>query len=186
MGITYFKRFRMEYDLTLGVFDAPKLPRAYRLLPWNDDLIEQHAESKYRSFREEIDANVFPCLGDREGCLRLMNDISKRKGFVPEATWLLAFCPTGSKRPEGCGTIQGIKDAKGYGSIQNLGISPEHRNFGLGTILLQYALQGFFSNGVRRVTLEVTAQNHGAMRLYQRLGFRTTRTVYKASEVVYV
>ena len=31
-----------------------------------------HAEVKYKSFREELDSNVFPCLGDREGCRRLM------------------------------------------------------------------------------------------------------------------
>jgi ribosomal protein S18 acetylase RimI-like enzyme len=36
------------------------------------------------------------------------------------------------------------------------------------------------------MTLEVTSQNVGAVRLYQRLGFRKVRTVYKAVQVACV
>ena len=81
--------------------------------------------------------------------------------------------------------MQGIRDGNGLGAIQNLGIAPEHRNGGLGTILLFHALQGFRQAGIRRVYLEVTAQNDGAIRLYRRLGFVTVKTVYKAVEHVY-
>jgi ribosomal protein S18 acetylase RimI-like enzyme len=34
-------------------------------------------------------------------------------------------------------------------------------------------------HGLSRVGLEVTAENASAVRLYQRLGFRRVRTVYK-------
>jgi ribosomal protein S18 acetylase RimI-like enzyme len=44
---------------------------------------------------------------------------------------------------------------------------------------------GFRDAGIRRVYLEVTAQNTGAVRLYQRLGFRLIKTVYKAADVAY-
>ena len=185
MGITYFKRYRMEYDLGRDLFEAPPLPPNYKMIGWDERLIERHAETKYQSFRQEIDANVFPCLGERDGCIRLMNDISRRNGFVPNATWLLIDLTSDSKHRNGCGTIQGIIDSKGNGSIQNLGIIPAHRNLGLGTILLKFALQGFKEDQIERATLEVTAQNQRAYRLYQRLGFRTVRTVYKAAEVAY-
>ena len=33
---------------------------------------------------------------------------------------------------------------------------------------------------MRRSILEVTAQNEGALRMYQRLGFRRRKTLYKA------
>ena len=92
-------------------------------------------------------------------------------------------CP--NRLPEFCGTVQGIRDVSGLGAIQNLGIAPEHRNGGLGTILLFHALQGFRRAGIGRVYLEVTAQNEGALRLYRRLGFVTVKTVYKAVEHVY-
>ena len=72
-------------------------------------------------------------------------------------------------------------------SERELGHAPEqvHRGKGLGTALLRRALTGFCEVGLERAMLEVTAQNSGAVRLYQRLGFRRVKTVYKAAEVVY-
>ena len=185
MALTYFKRYRMEFDLLHTPIDMPQFAAGYRGLPWREALLEAHAEAKYNSFRFELDANVFPCLGDREGCRRLMNDIVCRGGFVPEATWLLAHQPAGAGRPHFCGTIQGLTDSGGYGSIQNVGIISSHRGLGLGACLLSLALDGFKRAGLVRACLEVTAQNTGAIRLYHRLGFRTTKTVYKAAEVAY-
>ena len=45
-----------------------------------------------------------------------------------------------------------------------------------------HSLAGFKSAGVERVFLEVTAQNDSAVRLYQRIGFHSVKTVYKAIE----
>jgi hypothetical protein len=184
MGLTYFKRFRMEVELTGRRLEPPPLPGGYRLLAWDDSLIEAHAEAKYQSFRSEIDSNVFPCLGDWIGCHRLMQEIRGKQGFLPGATWLVAY-----KLPHGddeyCGTIQGIRDYTGLGAIQNLGVTPEHRGRQLGTCLLLQSLAGFQQAGLRRAFLEVTAQNGDAIRLYQRMGFSKARTVYKAVEVAY-
>lgn len=185
MGLTYFKRYRMEYDLTASMNAAGDTQPGYHLLPWRDSLLEAHVEAKYQSFRFEIDANVFPCLGERDGCRRLMEEISGRQGFCRGATWLLVWQPSPGDEPTYCGTIQGIRDRRGVGSIQNIGITPPHRGSGLGTQLLHRALTGFSEAGLRRARLEVTAQNSGALRLYHRLGFRTTKTVYKAVEVAY-
>lgn len=186
MGVTYFKRYRMEIDLTAPLFSPPPLPPGYLLLPWHDDLLEAHAEAKYRSFCGEIDAFVFPCLGNPEGCRRLMRDIVYRANFVPQATWLVAHRPPEGERLDYCGTIQGLRSTTELGAIQNLGVTPAHRGRGLGTILLHRALTGFRAAGVRQAYLEVTAQNEGAYRLYCRLGFRTVQTLYKASEVAFV
>ena len=184
MGVVYFKRFRMEVDLAEPLFLEPALPQQYRLTPWDDRLLGAHAEVKYRCFRSEMDANVFPSLGQRSGCRRLMTEIAGRSGFVPEATWLLEFWPPEARKPELCGTIQGVSEEK-VGAIQNVGITPPHRGRGLGTILMWHSLAGFKQAGIERVFLEVTAQNSGACRLYERLGFRRTKVVYKASEVAY-
>lgn len=185
MGVTYFKRFRMELDLARPLFPAPVLPPEYSLVPWEEALLESHAEVKYRSFRLELDANVFPCLGERDGCRRLMEEIAHRSGFVQEATWLVQFWPGHRAKPELVGTIQGILDVGGVGAVQNVGIIPAHRGLSLGTCLLHQSLLGFRLAGINRVYLEVTAQNTGAVRLYRRLGFQQTKVVYKACEVAY-
>lgn len=185
MAVTYFKRYRMECDLA-RLFREPELPSSYVLLNWDESLLLAHAETKYQCFRMELDANVFPCLGDREGCRRLMGEITRRHGFLQSATWLLQWRGQRSDEYEYCGTIQGIIDADGIGSIQNLGIVPGHRGRGLGSCLMFRALVGFRQMGLRRATLEVTAQNSGAIRLYHRLGFRTIKTVYKAADLACV
>ena len=53
---------------------------------------------------------------------------------------------------------------------------------GVGTCLIERSLAGFRMHGLGRVALEVTADNASAVRLYQRLGFRRVRTVYKVVE----
>lgn len=183
MGMTYFRRFRMEINLRSPIFTPPSLPRDYQLVEWSSGLVDAHAEAKFHSFCYEIDANVFPCLGEREGCLRLMREIAKRDGFLEEATWLLV-CEHGPDEFEYCGTVQGVRDSD-YGAIQNLGITMSHRGRGLGTHLLHRALRGFQEAGLQKAYLEVTAQNTGAVKLYHRLGFRRAKTVYKAADVAY-
>src|SRR5262245_19826058 len=107
MGLTYFKRFRMEIDLRGRGFSDFQLPPGYFFLPWTPQRLEAHAETKFLSFRGEIDSNVFPCLGEYTGCLRLMEEIVSKPAFSPEATWLLARAVQ-QEVPVYCGTVQGV------------------------------------------------------------------------------
>jgi ribosomal protein S18 acetylase RimI-like enzyme len=170
--ISYFKRYKMEVDL--ADLPAPEVPDSFHLIPWAPGLLEVHADVLFGCFQQEIDATVFPSLGSRAGCGYLMTEISRKSGFVPGATWLLAG-------PEGpCGSVQGLYERSGLGAIQNLGVLPSYRGRGLGGALLLEALHGFYRAGLGRATLEVTAQNDAALRLYRRLGFRCRKTLYKA------
>ena len=163
----------METDLTAPIAELP-LPPGYQWLPWSDLLLERHALAKARCFRDQMDSVIFPSLGNVAGCRRLMRDISRRNGFAPEATWLIAGAE------EDCGTIQGVVEPGGNGAIQNVGIVPEHRGCGLGTRLVTRALNGFYRTGVSHVRLEVTADNAPAVRVYQKVGFQQTKVLYKA------
>jgi hypothetical protein len=183
MAITYFKRYRMEVDLVGRQIPSPTLQTGYELRAWAPSLLEAHAVAKYRSFRDEIDANVFPCLGDLAGCRRLMAEISSKEGFLPGATWLAVFRDRQNQHEEYCGTIQGLWDSHGVGAVQNIGVTPSHRNRALGSALICRALEGFYRAGLNRVHLEVTADNEGAIRLYRRLGFVTVKTVFKSMDV---
>ncbi len=182
MGLTYFKRFRMEFDLSDSIPPSGRVPEGYELVPYCEDLLREHAMAKYLSFRQELDANVFPCLGRRDGCLRLMREITSRATFIPEATWLCRFRDPESGRLEPIGTIQGLQ-IDDWGAVQNVGIDPIHRGHGLGSILLARAGQGFRRVGLKKMHLEVTTDNTAAIRLYERLGFRKAQVVYKAAEV---
>src|SRR5437660_12591403 len=111
MKLTYFKRFRMELDLR-HPRPAAVLPAGFHWLPWDDRLQDVHAEVKYLSFHQEMDAAVFPSLGYLAGCRDLMAAIRAQAGFCPTATWLVAG-------HEGCvATVQGLIDDQRYGGIQ--------------------------------------------------------------------
>jgi ribosomal protein S18 acetylase RimI-like enzyme len=103
-----------------------------------------------------------------------MDEIRRRPGFLPEATWLV-LGPAGW-----CGTVQGVRHAEGVGMVMNLGVVPRYRGRGIGTALLLQALHGFRRRGLGRAQLEVTAENQSAVRLYLQLGFRCRKTLYKA------
>jgi ribosomal protein S18 acetylase RimI-like enzyme len=170
--LTYFKRFKME--LSLGDLPTPPcLPPGCSLVPWHPDLLETHAEVLAASFQNEIDATVFSSLADLPGCRGLMLAIVRRRGFLPESTWLL-------QGPDGpWGSVQGVREPSGIGALQNLGVIPARRGRGGGEALLYQSLCGFRAAGLGRAMLEVTAQNDGAVRLYRRCGFRRARVVYK-------
>jgi len=173
MSTTYYKRFRMEIDLARANLSY-RLPDSFLWVPWHDSLIEHHAEVKYKSFQGEIDAAVFPALGDPLGCRRLMFEIRRKPGFLPEATWLIAG-------PDGyVGTVQGVADRGPMGAIQNVGVLPAYRGRGLGRALVGRALEGFLRAGLDRAYLEVTAENTAAVELYKKLGFHRLKTLYKA------
>src|SRR5262249_16741251 len=130
--VTYFKRFRMEIDL--DYLPAPILAEGYRWVPWDPTLVDLHAEVLFDSFFSCIDAIVFPSLGSGSGCQYLMTEISRKPGFLPEATWLLA-CADGY-----CASVQGVRERSGLGAIQNVGVVPNYRGRGLGSALLFQAL----------------------------------------------
>ena len=114
--ISYFKRYKMEVDLA----DLPPpLPAGRlslgRLGPRR--LSTRTPRSCSPASTRRWTPAVFPSLGDRDGCAALMTEIAPQSGFVPEATWLLVG-PAGP-----CGTIQGIRERRGVGAIQNVGVA---------------------------------------------------------------
>ena len=182
MTPTRYKRYRMELDLRYFDFPSPELPDGYRWLSWRPLLLEQHAQVNWRSFRDDLDGAVFPCLSQLDGCRRLMNNIREQPKFCPSATWLIAFQPEPTWPAADCATIQGISRIGGIGAIQNIGVIPEHRGNGLGRAILLKAIEGFWQSGHSTVSLEVTARNSVAVSLYRSLGFRVTRVLYRAAD----
>jgi ribosomal protein S18 acetylase RimI-like enzyme len=169
VGTMRLHRHRMEIRLT-GLPPLPVLPDNLLWVPWDDSLMGIHAEVHYHSFADCIDRKMFTSFADPSGCWYTLNQIRHKSGFLPEATWLIAGAPGA------CGTIQCIKEGWGYGSIQNVGVIPSWRGKGLGEALVLRALYSFVAYGLRKASLEVTAENTAALRLYLRMGFRKMNT----------
>lgn len=179
MSTNYYKRYRMEFDFRRATVPEPRLPDGYDWVAWHPAMVSIHARVKFECFRDELDSRVFASLSDLAGCERLMTDIVSHEGFVRQATWMVRFAGNEFHGPVLCGTIQGLRSSRWLGSIQNVGVIPEHRGLGLGKALVLRSLEGFRTTGVQRVALEVTAANKSAVQLYRHVGFRHVSTSYR-------
>lgn len=183
----HYKRLKMQLDLQ-GQLDEPQLPDGYHFVPWQPLIQDRHAQVQWRSFREDMDGRLFNCLSSLAGCRRLLRETVHHAQFAPSATWLVQFRPEPDWPADDCAMIQGLErsglaGAIGMtGAIQNLGVVPEHRGFGLGRAALLKSLHGFRASGVGRVTLEVTAINQQAVQLYRSLGFEVYRVLFRTAD----
>lgn len=191
MATPDYKRFRMVIDLQRLDLPAPVVPEGYRWSAWNQLLCERHATVKWKSFRNDVDGRVFPCLSEMDGCRTLMNQIVNQPhftagaappNFAPDSTWLLSYHPDDEWPAEDAGAIQGMVCGTGIGSILNVGTVQEHRGLGLGKALMLKALHGFDLIGCHKVALEVTAINKAAVGLYVSLGFEVIEVLYRSAD----
>jgi ribosomal protein S18 acetylase RimI-like enzyme len=60
--------------------------------------------------------------------------------------------------------------------VAHLGVAPTFQGRGIGTWLLRHAEREARAQGFRRLSLDVSARNPGAQRLYERLGFQVVET----------
>ena len=178
MSFAYIKRYQMVIDLAQVVLPDSPLPGGFHFLEWHPAFLERHAKTKYHSFCNEMDARIFPSFRQYDACLRLMRSIAGKSGFLPGTTWLIVQGEP-LKEVKDCATIQGLKHTDDLGAIQNVAVLPGFRRRGLGLALVLKSLRGFRDAGLNQVTLEVTAENTPAVRLYEKLGFHTVKTVYK-------
>ena len=56
--------------------------------------------------------------------------------------------------------------------VMNIAVDPDHQRRGVATMLLEQLLDMTADDGQRGYTLEVRVSNQGAIRLYERFGFR--------------
>jgi len=184
MSVRYVKRLQMIFDFRRTPMPPSpiELPNGFRTVPWDPSLLYAHAVVKYQGFRNDSDADVFPTFKQFDRCLSLMESITSNDSFVPEATLLISL---GSPPIAGeyVANIQGMRLSRETGAIQNVAVVPDFRRQGLGRALVLGALHAFRSIGVQQVSLDVTADNNPAMRLYERIGFRTVRVHFKETVI---
>lgn len=183
MSALFCRRLRMQVDLRKYPAIEPQLPDGYRWTVWSPELLDRHANVKFRCFAEDQDGRVFQSLREEYGCRQLMEFISQHEQFMPTATWLLTIDDLNSGESTDCGTVQGLAPTPILGAVQNLGVLPEHRGQGLGRAIMQKGLLGFQNAGLQFVTLEVTDGNHTAIALYESLGFELQKTLFRRVEV---
>ena len=88
----------------------------------------------------------------------------------PNTYYLVAFAPDS---PDDIVAYAGLLSPRGAfeSDIQTIAVAPSARGGGLGRVLMQTLITEARARGARETFLEVRADNPGARRLYERLGF---------------
>ncbi|NPA75179.1 MAG: GNAT family N-acetyltransferase [Euryarchaeota archaeon] len=136
-----------------------------------DELPEEKLKSLWLELvqdEEGADLNIVPSEENASRWLKFVkNIVSAKKGNLVAARVDEAICGyifySWNSSP--------LETRKKVGMIYDLYVVPEFRNRGLGTALLQYALNDMQSNGAQLVRLTVLSNNKKAISLYRKLGF---------------
>jgi GNAT superfamily N-acetyltransferase len=78
------------------------------------------------------------------------------------------------------GHLQAVADGDGTWEVTNTAVTEEARGRGIGRALLEHAVSAARADGAGRMVLATAAADVGALRFYQRCGFRMTRVVQDA------
>lgn len=100
--------------------------------------------------------------------------LEKVEGFVRDsvASGVAQFVALDGERVVGWADIfPGWAHALQHCGRLGMGLLPEHRGAGLGEALLRTCIAKAWANGLARIELEARADNHRAIRLYERVGF---------------
>ena len=65
---------------------------------------------------------------------------------------------------------------KGVAYLGHIGVAPELRGQGLGTLLVQHLIEQARTQGFARAALDVSSGNPRAQKLYEQLGFTVSKT----------
>lgn len=100
--------------------------------------------------------------------------LEKVEAFVRDsaASGVAQFVALDGERVVGWADIfPGWAHALQHSGRLGMGLLPEYRGAGLGEALLRTCIAKAWANGLTRIELEARADNHRAIRLYERVGF---------------
>lgn len=152
-----------------------KLSSGLRLDPWTDRAFESCARLIQLSYTNHVDSEINDQYRSEAGGLKFLRNIVILPGcgqFLPEASFLVRLL-TGDGP---VGMVLTSKVAEGVGHTTQICVLPGYQGHGLGRFLMETAIQALQARQFHSLSLTVTSANRFAVRLYEKLGFRTIKT----------
>ncbi len=146
----------------------------FTIEPWERRYDREAAELLYRTYRHHVDAAINEQYASLDGVSRLIENVIYQHGcgeFLTQASFVVFHRSTQRL----AGILGASRVRRQTAHLPQIAVAAEFQGVGVGTALLRYALKGLQQQGFREVSLTVTSLNEGAVRLYQRFGFRTFR-----------
>jgi len=174
-GFQLYTRQFMLLDLQKTTESGASPSGALRLARWNDRYFEPCAKLIYLAYANHVDGEINDQYRSSHGALKFLKNIILLPGcgqFVPGASFLLH--EPGSE--ELVAAVLTSEVSPGVGHTTQICVLPGYQGHGLGRMLMQTSAEALRSMKFRELTLTVTSDNHTAVRLYEKLGFRTIKS----------
>jgi ribosomal protein S18 acetylase RimI-like enzyme len=145
------------------------------LIPWHRRYNDEAANMLYQAYQKHVDALINDQYDSVMGATRLVENIFNNQGcgdFMARTSRMALHRPT--QRLAGILTVTGVRP--GTAHIPQVGVAPSFQGLGVGTAMMEAAFKDLAAEGYKEVTLTVTDSNAGAVRLYERLGFKSFKT----------
>jgi len=173
--------FRL-YTRQFMLLDLPSFPESgagasagMRLDRWHDRYFDPCAKLIYLSYANHVDGEINDQYRSRSGALRFLKNIILLPGcgqFVPSASFVLRQ----AGGDELIGAVLTSEVSPGVGHTTQICVLPGYQGHGLGRMLMLTAIDTLRTMKFNELTLTVTADNITAVRLYEKLGFRTIKS----------
>ena len=174
--LSAFERNFMRIELHRAPLAEGRVRRPVYIDHWTDQHQEAAAHLIAAAYDGHVDSRINDQYRSANGARRFLYNIVQYPGcgsFFRAASFA-AFDANGSM----CGISLASLVSQNCGHITQICVSPEVKGSGIGHELLRQSLTALRDMGCYSATLTVTAANEGAVSLYERVGFRTTRRFY--------
>jgi len=172
--LSAYERNFMRVDMARVDLAAGRVRRLSFIEKWSDHYHEAAAQLIAEAYAGHVDGLINDQYRTAAGARRFLHNIVQYPGcgsFYRPASYA-AFEAGNAKL---CGISLASLVAPESGHITQICVSPSVRGTGIGHELLRQSLTMLRNLGCRSVSLTVTAANEGAVRLYERVGFRTIK-----------
>ena len=173
-GFHRYPRLFMVLPLRSAGEKTLALPAGIEIRPWAEQDYQAAAAVITASYRGHIDSEINDQYRTMSGSVRFLNNIVRFPGcgiFEAESSFVAIHKPTRSL----IGVILCSRVKHDVGHVTQVCVVPDFRGHHLGEALLAASGNALRRRGAKLLTLTVTQANHGAVQLYNRLGFETKR-----------
>ncbi len=147
----------------------------FRITPCEKKYAREAAELLFGAYHNHVDAAINDQYSSMAGATRLLDNILYYQGcgeFLGQVSKVAIHRMT--HKLAGVLTVTAVRSDTAH--IPQIAMARTLQGIGLGTALLESAFNDLVRAGYQRVSLTVTDANAGALRFYERLGFKTFRT----------
>ncbi len=146
-----------------------------RLERWNERYFEPCARLIHLAYANHVDGEINDQYRSESGALKFLKNIIILPGcgqFQPEASFVLRSLA--SDRLVGMVLTSAVSE--GVGHTTQICVMPGYQGQALGRQLMEASIQALRARRFIALSLTVTSVNAPAVRLYEKLGFRTIKT----------